>query len=116
MKSLGSTLKRTRESIPLTLRQVEDATEISNAYLSQLENDKIKSPSANILYKLANIYKIDLNVLLKAAGIIQQPLNETTVEDSEWTSRVAYYAEKLNKDEKQEILSYIKFKANSRKD
>lgn len=117
MKSLGSTLKRTRESIPLTLRQVEDATDISNAYLSQLENDKIKSPSANILYKLANIYKIDLNVLLNAAGIIQQPLNETSAEDNEWTSRVAYYAERLNKYEKQEILSYIKFKAaNSRND
>ena len=39
MNSLGSTLKETRESISLTLRQVEEASGISNAYLSQLENE-----------------------------------------------------------------------------
>jgi len=49
MKSLGKTLKVSRELIPLALRQVEEATGISNAYLSQLENDKIKKPSANVL-------------------------------------------------------------------
>ena len=67
MKSLGKTLKDSREIIPLTLRQVEEATEISNAYLSQLENDKIKKPSANVLYKLASIYGIELDTLLQAS-------------------------------------------------
>lgn len=51
--SLGETLKSARELIPLTLRQVEEAVGMSNAYLSQLENEKIKKPSANVLYKLS---------------------------------------------------------------
>jgi transcriptional regulator with XRE-family HTH domain len=72
MKTLGQTLKEAREVIPFTLRQVEEATGISNPYLSQLENDKIKKPSANVLYKLSSIYKIELDELLLASGIIKE--------------------------------------------
>ena len=116
MKSLGSTLKKTRESISLTLRQVEEATGISNAYLSQLENDKIKKPSANVLYKLASIYKIDLNLLLSAAGIIQKSNGTDNPENNEWINRIAFYAENLSEEEKNEILNFIKFKVNNRND
>jgi transcriptional regulator with XRE-family HTH domain len=72
MKTLGQTLKEARELIPFTLRQVEEATGISNAYNSQLENDKIKKPSANVLYNLSSIYKIELDELLLASGIIKE--------------------------------------------
>jgi len=40
----------------LTLREVETATGISNAYLSQLENGKIKKPSFEVVQKLNNLY------------------------------------------------------------
>lgn len=72
MKSLGQTLKDTRLAIPFTLRQVEEAAGISNAYLSQLENDKIKKPSANVLYKLSSLYNVSIEVFLIAAGIIKE--------------------------------------------
>lgn len=70
-KTLGETLKFGREGQNWTLRDVEDATGISNAYLSQLENDKIKKPSANVLYKLSVLYGVALESLLEAAGIVQ---------------------------------------------
>lgn len=109
--TLGTKLKQTRTSLTLTLRQVEDATEISNAYLSQLENDKIKKPSANILYKLANLYKMDLNTLLSSAGIINDELTILNSTTSDWVNKLEYYADKLSEQEKQEILEYTKFKA-----
>ncbi|MFH6983107.1 helix-turn-helix domain-containing protein [Marinoscillum luteum] len=115
MKSLGITLKETRESISLTLRQVEEATGISNAYLSQLENDKIKRPSANILYKLADVYKIDLNVLLSAAGIIKKSSLVKSSVNNEWSNRIAFYAENLGKNEKKDVLKYIEFLVNKKK-
>ena len=59
MKSLGNKLKELREIHRFTLRQVEEATGISNAYLSQLENDKIAKPSANVLYKFCLLYTSD---------------------------------------------------------
>ncbi|MBX3165135.1 MAG: helix-turn-helix transcriptional regulator [Bacteroidetes bacterium] len=104
MKSLGKTLKEARELIPLTLRQVEEAVEISNAYLSQLENDKIKKPSANVLYKLSNLYGIELNTLLGAAGIIEK----TSPQKSKLLNTVALSAETLTEEEEKELLSYLK--------
>lgn len=105
MKSLGKTLKDARELIPLTLRQVEDAIQISNAYLSQLENDKIKKPSANVLYKLANLYCIELNTLLAAAGIIQEAKDAK----SKLLNSAALSAETLTTAEEEQLLKFLKF-------
>lgn len=104
MKTLGQTLKQSRELIPLTLRQVEDAVGISNAYLSQLENDKIKNPSANVLYKLSHLYKIELEVLLIAAGIvIDNPKSKLGI------LKEINAKTKLTQKEEQQLLEYLKF-------
>lgn len=115
MKSLGGTLRESRELIPMTLRQVEEATGISNAYLSQLENDKIKRPSASVLYKLASIYKVELNSLLSAAGIIEKKsIVENSKTKSDWSKRISFYTEELSEEQKGKILEYVKFiKSNS---
>lgn len=65
-------LRTLRELSGLTLREVQDATGISNAYLSQLECGKIKKPSATFLYKLAKLYSVDFERLLIDAGIVEQ--------------------------------------------
>jgi transcriptional regulator with XRE-family HTH domain len=110
MRTLGETLKRARSNINLTLRQVEESTGISNAYLSQLENDKIKKPSANILYKLSSVYKIELNELLSASGIIEKNNpNDKDSSTSEINQRFAFSAENLNPNQKEEVLQFIEF-------
>lgn len=118
MKSLGLTLRESRDLIPMTLRQVEDATGISNAYLSQLENDKIKKPSASVLYKLASLYKIELNTLLRAAGIIEKAqkteLIEADSDQAEWEKRIAFYTGELSEEQKAKVLEYIKFIKSNR--
>lgn len=105
MKSIGSILKNSRDLMQLTLRQVEEATGISNAYLSQLENDKIKKPSANVLYKLSNIYGINMNDLLAAVGIIEKQ----TSEKHKLLNTVAFSTETLTEEEEEELLKYLKF-------
>jgi transcriptional regulator with XRE-family HTH domain len=109
METLGSFLKEIREVNSFTLRQIEDFTGISNAYLSLLENDKIKKPSANVLYKLASVYKIELSVLLSAAGIIQKKDDDVAEEQNILAQRIAFYASKLSKDEQKEVFNYLKF-------
>lgn len=64
-------LKELRKQRDLTLRQVEEATGISNAYLSQLENGKIRHPSAQVLYALSKLYGCNIEDLLIAAGMIK---------------------------------------------
>lgn len=108
METLGKALKSMREKIGFTLRDVDVATGISNAYLSQLENDKIKKPSANVLYKLANVYKVDLDVLLTAAGIIEVK-SEQEKEKSTLEKEIAFYKGELSEQEQEEIIKFIKF-------
>lgn len=53
---LLSSFRQLRRERKLTLRQVEEMTGISNAYLSQIETGKIKKPSFEVVQKLNNFY------------------------------------------------------------
>jgi len=64
-------LKELRDQAGMTLRQVEEATNISNAYLSQLENGKIMNPSTQTIWVLAKLYCVDPIKLLTDLGIIK---------------------------------------------
>lgn len=113
METLGITLKAARKNLGLTLVQVENSLQISNAYLSQLENDKIKNPSANILYKLSKLYKIPLNDLLASAGIIEKKEEEEVNQHNDFVERIAFSSEDFTPEERQEVLrflEYLKFK------
>jgi len=67
-KNLGVFLRGGRKRRSLTLRAVERATGVSNAYLSQLESGKIRQPSPLVLHKLAELYEIPYTLLLEQAG------------------------------------------------
>ncbi|ULG72973.1 helix-turn-helix domain-containing protein [Macrococcus brunensis] len=71
-KEFGKYLKKLRLENGYTIRQVEMKTEISNAYLSQIENGKRGVPSAAILKKLAPVYKVGYTELFQAAGYIDE--------------------------------------------
>ena len=94
--SFGIFLKTLRESSKLTLRDVERASNgtVSNPYLSQLENGKIKKPSPNILHKLAEIYGSPYATLMERAGYIAPSKERKT---NEKHGRAATFAiEKFN--------------------
>jgi transcriptional regulator with XRE-family HTH domain len=52
----------------LSLRKVEAAIAISNAYLSQLENNRVQQPSPAVLQKLSKLYGIPYVECLRMAG------------------------------------------------
>lgn len=68
MNGIGRALSDARNRKGLSLRAVEASTGISNAYLSQLESGKIREPSPNILFKLAELLEIPYETLLSLAG------------------------------------------------
>lgn len=69
---LADFLKSLRAARGYTLREVEQGTEISNAYLSQLENRKITKPSPHILHTLAVFYGVPYELLMEKAGYIKK--------------------------------------------
>lgn len=104
---LGQYLASIRADRRMTLRQVEEATnkEVSNAYLSQIEKDKIQQPSPNVLYALSEIYGISYPQLMEMAGYITHSRAET-----ERHGRIATFSEfNLTPAEERELLDYLKF-------
>lgn len=115
MNSIGSTLKEARKNVSLTLREVEDMSGISNAYLSQLENGKIKNPSVNILSKLSSIYRVPLKKLLVKANIIERENEKKLEANFSFAQRVAFKAEDLSEEERTEVLRYLEYIKTHRK-
>ena len=72
--TLADELKNIRRLRGSSLRDVEKATGISNAYLSQLERGRATNPSPKKLAKLADYYDVGYESLLAAAGYLGRSL------------------------------------------
>ena len=70
-KSFGSYLRSLRKSRGLSLKKVEMAASVSNAYLSQIERGLRKPPHPDILKRLAKVFDVPLNDMLIAAGYME---------------------------------------------
>lgn len=111
--SLGQYLASIRNDRKLTLRQVEEATkkQVSNAYLSQIETNKIQKPSPNVLHALAELYAISFEGLMDKAGYLTSPTTQR--EENERHGRAATFAEhNLTTEEESELIQYLQFIRN----
>jgi transcriptional regulator with XRE-family HTH domain len=109
-QSLGEFLRTIRMSIPLTLREAEDASGVSNAYLSQLESGKIAKPSPPFLHKLATAYGISYEALMEKAGYVGKSTSPRL------TGRLATFAgQKLTAEEEQELLKFLGYMRSQKK-
>lgn len=107
--SLGQYLASIRKDRKMTLRDVEEATqrEVSNAYLSQIENQKIQQPSPNVLHALAEAYDIDYGQLMEMAGHVTPTKRRG---HGERHGRIATFADhNLSSDEEAALLEYLDF-------
>jgi HTH-type transcriptional regulator, competence development regulator len=106
--TLGEHLARLRLAAGLSLRQVEEATnnEVSNAYLSQLENNKIAKPSPNVLHALALVYKTSYEDLMRRAGYIT---SDTDAQGRRQAKAATFAIQDLSSEEEQSLLDYLAF-------
>lgn len=75
----GAYMRTLRKQRGLTLKQVEHAAQVSNAYLSQFERGLRNPPHPDILNRLAKVYEVSARELMVAAGYL--------VEDAEAEKR-----------------------------
>lgn len=107
--TLGGYLQSIRKDRRLTLREVEEKTgsEVSNAYLSQIERDQVPQPSAHVLSALAEAYGIDSVNLLEIAGYVQPGSSR---EHGARHGRVATFAEhNLTPEEEAAVHSFLQW-------
>ncbi|OGY26835.1 MAG: hypothetical protein A2Z11_01470 [Candidatus Woykebacteria bacterium RBG_16_43_9] len=78
---LGATVRRLREEIG-SQAWLAAAAEISQGYLSQIENDEVQNPSAAVIHRLAAALGVDSRLLMKAGGY--EEVGEELVDESEF--------------------------------
>lgn len=108
-EALGAYLKSLRAGLDMSLRDVEEATkkDVSNAYLSQLENGKITKPSPNILHSLAMVYGAPYEGLMERAGYISPTSSQKG--DHKHGKAATFAIENLSAEEEKELLEYLSF-------
>jgi HTH-type transcriptional regulator, competence development regulator len=105
MDRLGTLLADARKRKRLTLRAVQDAVGISNAYLSQLETGKVQSPSPIVLHKLSELYGLPYATVMQQAGY---PLPETA-NDTDSPTRLAARVGPTTEEEEDALVDYLMF-------
>jgi transcriptional regulator with XRE-family HTH domain len=113
--TLGKYLAEARVKAGMSLREVEASTgkEVSNAYLSQLEKDKIAKPSPNMLHALASVYGMPYETLMQHAGYIA-PDSEVQYQTRKRPANV-FTIENVTPEEQRELLKYLEFVRFSKK-
>ena len=113
--TLGQYLASIRVDRKLSLREVERRTDkdVSNAYLSQIENDQIKKPSPNILHALAELYAVSYENLMELAGFVTPNQQRS---DGDRHGRVATFADhNLTAEEEAKLIEFLQFLRVERK-
>ena len=101
-QTLGDFLRSARNNAGLSLRDVENEIGISNAYLSQLEGEKIKQPSPKVLHKLSELYRISYSAVMTLAGY---PVPDSKVKESVLHARIGSLSEEVE----DAVVDYIEF-------
>ena len=68
----GTYMRTLRKQSGLTLKQVEKAASVSNAYISQFERGLRNPPHPDILNRLAKVYGVPVREMLTEAGFLKE--------------------------------------------
>lgn len=71
LEALGALLRAQRVAADLSLRELAERTNVSNAYLSQLERG-LHEPSLTVLRAIASALGVPLGSLLDRAGLLER--------------------------------------------
>lgn len=66
--TLGKKIRALREELGMSQAQLATLGGLSQGYLSQLENDDVRNPSAAVMFRLARALHVDPRSLMQAAG------------------------------------------------
>lgn len=110
LESLGSFIRAQRRIAGLTLRQLADLADVSNAYLSQIERGK-HEPSVRVLRQVAQGLNVSAETILDQAGLFEDPHdsashgNDAAVEDGPGTEAAIRIDPRLSEAQREALLA-----------
>lgn len=108
MNTLGDLIKEVRKKSGLTTTQLAEMVEVSQGYISHLENERKKNPSPDVLARIAKVLDIPyIDLMVKAGYLTGSDLSELYLKRDELKSKQAEYRNKkkefINKAEDIEL-------------
>jgi len=104
MQALGEFIRTQRSLARLSLRELAGLTDLSNAYLSQVERG-LHEPSVRVLKAIAEALDLSSETLLAQAGLVRDgeaPTGAASIERTEATIRAD---PTLSEDQKEALLA-----------
>ncbi len=78
MGDIGGFIRQQRDSASMSIRQLAQASGVSNPYLSQIERG-LRRPSAEMLARIAGALRLSAETLYVQAGILAEPEGDSSV-------------------------------------
>jgi transcriptional regulator with XRE-family HTH domain len=103
LESLGSLLRAQRTAADLSLRELSERTNVSNAYLSQLERG-LHEPSLSVLRAITDALGLPLGPLLTRAGVLE-PSSDDEHADAPSTEAAILQDPELSEPQRLALLS-----------
>ena len=109
--ALGRVIRTQRQLAKLSLRELAALTDVSNAYLSQVERG-MHEPSVRILRAIAEALRVPADTLLREAGLLDP---ESESDDAQRTEAAIRADPGLSDTQKEALLSvYRSYRSENR--
>lgn len=102
VEALGEVIRTQRKLAKLSLRELAHLSDLSNAYLSQLERG-MHEPSIRVVKSLAAAFDLPAEVLLERAGLFEEDASDGPQPDRIETA--IHAARRLTDTQKQALLA-----------
>jgi len=102
MPKFQELLATARKAKGVSLREVERATGVSNAYISQMESGAVAEPSPRKLQALAKYYGVPYGTLMNACGYVLPSASQAAQSDAPM-----FMGEKLTPEESAAMGAFL---------
>ena len=103
VEAFGEFIHTQRKLAKLSLRELAARTEVSNAYLSQLERG-LHAPSIRVLKSLADAFNVSAETMLEQAGLLEDDKDDED-DDAPGVEEAIKADSKLSRDQKEALLA-----------
>jgi transcriptional regulator with XRE-family HTH domain len=116
LEAFGTFLRSQRRLANMSLRDMAERTQVSNAYLSQIERG-MHTPSVRVLRSIARALDLSAEAMLAQAGLLEdQPVTEEGTDRPSHTEVAIRGDRLLSDDQKEALLSvYRSYVAGNRR-
>jgi transcriptional regulator with XRE-family HTH domain len=105
--ALGKKIRELREEMGMSQAHLSSCAELSQGYLSQLENDEVRNPSAAVIFRLAEGLHVDPRVLMQAAGYAEADGNGDEQFDVVVDPDLLRFLAKMPRKEQASLLGFL---------